>query len=72
MTLNTKALEAECATRGWAITVEFDESRYLITGSRTSVSVTITPNGEAHLYAAGPFGEVVDVIRVVEKHTDGR
>lgn len=72
MTFNTKAIEAECTARGWAITVEFDESRYLITGPRTSVSVTITPNGEAQAYAAGPFAEVPDVLRVVEKHGEGR
>lgn len=72
MTINTKALEADCAARGWAITVEFDESRYFITGTNTSVSVTITPNAEAHVYAAGSFEEVCEIIGAVAKAAEGR
>lgn len=72
MTINTKQLRRECDENGWAITVDFDELRFLITAPSTSVSVTITPNHQTHLYCAGPFNEVVAVIGAIAKCGEGR
>lgn len=72
MIVNVKTLKRECENCNWAITVDPDGTKVLITGPSTSVSVTITPNREAHLYAAGPFKEVLGIIRVLEKCAEGR